>query len=578
MDYKGTNQIMKKTTFILNITLFTSLMSQCAYTAPISPGTSSIPTKENFSFAVFADPQAFRLKKGGDPNSKSQNGAEWHRINKNLVSAVNKVPDISFGIINGDITEFGRTSSWDAVSGIFDKLRFPYYFGLGNHDYQNNKNDCWTAYWFSMDGCAIDSVQKLIKHQAAIELSSRLNQSAFGSVIKKQQGITNFSSDMTADKGSLAYSWDYKHVHFVQLNLHPDYSVKLNSSLQKPKYDIIPSLTWLGDDLRKARFRGVSNVILNMHEEGDDFRRNSSDYARRQFQAIMLTYKPLAVFVGHTHMFDRDAHSNHPFYGNTPVYTTGAAFDGKFHQVNFNEVSRTLTIREMDGITGTPVELKTYTEKVPTPTPVCKMTGIFGYKGDIYMSPFMPAKAEWNLNQVLRSGNNVDASKSGSGYMRPWNAGNPYQMWAFERMYGNEMPEYNAWYLIRQRATGRVLDSNASGAVYTKPATANNYYQQWRPIKTERGEMMLVNRATNRVLDGNGNRLYTTPGYEMFNQYKAWKVSQGWTRKSPENVRFFKAKQADSWRKAYPSGANSNIYWQYLGEHNLLSPSPCIGW
>lgn len=90
--------------------------------------------------------------------------------------------------------------------------------------------------------------------------------------------------------------------------------------------------------------------------------------------------------------------------------------------------------------------------------------------------------------------------------------------------------------------------------------------------------MLLVNRATNRVLDGNGSLLYTNPGYEMFNQYKVWKVSHGWNRTAPANVRYFEAKTNDSWQEPNPSGKQSNSHWTYLGEHHLLSPSACTGW
>lgn len=150
-------------------------------------------------------------------------------------------------------------------------------------------------------------------------------------------------------------------------------------------------------------------------------------------------------------------------------------------------------------------------------------------------------------------------------------------MGGVEKVNAQKTPEYNSWYLIRQLATKRVLDSNAKGQVYTKVATKSNY-QQWRPIKTQRGEILLINRATNRFPDGDGNRLYTNAGHEESNHYKVWNVSQGWTRKRPENIRYFKAKTNDAWTQSYPSGKNSNASWDYLGENNMLLPSACIGW
>ena len=162
--------------------------------------------------------------------------------------------------------------------------------------------------------------------------------------------------------------------------------------------------------------------------------------------------------------------------------------------------------------------------------------------------------------------------------MKDWNAGNTYQLWSFEKAYGDSYPEYNSYYIIRQMATKKVLDSNAAGDVYTKEATPGNAYQQWWPIKTERGELLLVNRATNRLLDGNGSDLYTRLGYEMFNHYKVWQFSQGWNRTERGNSRYFKALLDDSWESELPVGNSSNAHWQYLGSQNLLAESPCIAW
>lgn len=548
--YFGKKYVM----FILPVVL-------CSFFMNKSHGTENPEAKSinSFTFAVTADPQAFRLMAGGDPNSKSQNGAEWNRINNNLVSALNATPDVSFGIINGDMTEFGRSNSWSAVFNVYSKLKFPYYFGLGNHDYQNNYADCFDLDWLSIDGCALRSVFNM--------------QTQF----KRYSGeLKNFSSDWTDERGSLAYSWDYKGVHFVQLQNHPNYKVRLNGTSGSVYYDIIPSLTWLSNDLRRARFRGVNDIILNFHEYRNDFESSSSDYARLQFQAIMLTYKPIAVFTGHNHAFFRNTHYNDRFYGNTTVYRTGASFNAKFHLVTYDDGK--LTVREMDGQTGKPVVLKTYTEERQAPAAICKLPGKEGKSGDIYISTFIPKYQHWNLRQILRTGNNVDANTAGSAYMRTWNEGNPYQIWGFEKAYGDGWPEFNSWYIIRQLATGKVLDSNSAGSVYTKDAKKGNAYQQWWPIKTERGELLLVNRATNRLLDGNGSSLYTKPGYEMFNQYKAWQLSHGWNRTQPENIRYFKALSDESWKHEYPNGNSSNTHWQYLSSHSLLSASPCIGW
>lgn len=519
-----------------------------------------------FTFVIMADPQAFRLmKKDGDPNSEKTNGEEWRRINKNLVSALNTITttdDISFGIINGDMTEFGRRDSWRAVFDGYNKLKFPYYFGLGNHDYQNNVGDCFELNWLSYDGCALNSAT------AMLDQFERYNTE-----------LQYFTFDFNYGKGSLAYSWDYNGVHFVQLQNHPNYEVDLKASLFRTSsyFELIPSLTWLSKDLREAKLRGIKDIILNFHQCRDDFQSSlNNDYnARRHFHSIMLTYKPLAVFAGHYHTFRMNTHDNDPIYGNTTVYTTGASFDAKFHLVTYDNGK--LTVKEMDGQTGQPVLLQTYTEESPV-TIVGKLPGEEGKSGDIYMSPFIPKGKLWNLRQIYKSGNNVDADRQGHTYMRHWNEGNTFQMWAFEKADGDIWPEFNSFYIIRQLATGRVLDSNSAGEVYTKESTEDNYFQHWYPIKIDGGNLLLVNRATHCLLDGNGSELYTKPGYEITNQYKVWQLSNGLDRTQPENTRYFKALSDDSWLHELPNGNRSNEYWEYLSSHSLFSASPCIGW
>ncbi|RQM40155.1 metallophosphoesterase [Erwinia psidii] len=265
----------------------------------------------SFDYAVLADPQGFRLMSGGDPNSESANGEEGKRINTNLVRSLNTsnaTTKLAFGIINGDITEFGRANSWKAFFRIYNNMNFSYLFGLGNHDYQSNAANCFDSNYMTIDGCAIRSVSNMVRQFYHYKNNIKLK---------------NFSADWTDGRGSMAYSWGYGGVHFVQLQNHPNYQVRLNGTGGNTCYDIIPSLTWLSDELRKARLRGIKNIILNMHEYRDHFTRSSNAYARQQFQAIMLTYKPLAVFVGHTHYFLRRTHTNDSFYGNTTVYTTG---------------------------------------------------------------------------------------------------------------------------------------------------------------------------------------------------------------------------------------------------------------
>ena len=50
------------------------------------------------------------------------------------VEDINTMPDISFVIISGDVTEFGSYEELQAAKSILDNLKVPYYATPGNHD------------------------------------------------------------------------------------------------------------------------------------------------------------------------------------------------------------------------------------------------------------------------------------------------------------------------------------------------------------------------------------------------------------------------------------------------------------
>lgn len=53
---------------------------------------------------------------------------------KALVAAVNKIPEVDFVVLAGDISDFGLSQELEWVSQIFAKLDAPYIGVIGNHD------------------------------------------------------------------------------------------------------------------------------------------------------------------------------------------------------------------------------------------------------------------------------------------------------------------------------------------------------------------------------------------------------------------------------------------------------------
>jgi len=514
-----------------------------------------------FTFAVMADPQAFRLSTGGDPNSESQNGPAWRAINNTLVTALNRVPGIEFGLVNGDITELGRNDSWNNFQSIYDRLYFPYYIGLGNHDYQNNVGDCREGIAApGANSCALNSIDRM--NNALYRYSSKLE--AFSQDWVQTGAITW--------QGSMSYSWDYKGVHFVQLQNFPSYHVELTA--WTGRYALVStSISWLREDLRLARLRGVKDIILNFHQDNDQFHAWSNYWLTTQFRAIIETFKPLVIFAAHRHNFEKQTYVNDSLFGNVTVYRTAAAHDARVHLVTYN--NGTLTIKEVDAKSGQIKELNTYKQGPQAAPPICRSPHKSGIPGTIYATQFMP-DSHWNIRQIT-SLNNVEADAKGEAFMSGWREGSSYQLWTFKKATADVL-EFNSWYVIKQTATERVLESNHNGSVYTSNYDSYNFYQHWRPVKTERGEIQWRNRMTGRFLQGNGKNLFTSYGYDTFEHAKVWQFVHGWYHFFPENSRFFMAKTYGAYDTPFPTGSNSDANWQYLGTLNVLAASPCIGW
>lgn len=57
-----------------------------------------------------------------------------YKDSKDLVDAINKLPEIDFVVLDGDISDFGLYQEMESVNQIFSKLNRPYIGVIGNHD------------------------------------------------------------------------------------------------------------------------------------------------------------------------------------------------------------------------------------------------------------------------------------------------------------------------------------------------------------------------------------------------------------------------------------------------------------
>lgn len=232
-------------------------------------------------------------------------------------------------MINGDMTAFGHGSERSTVQEILDRqLGGNYDYGLGNHDYQNNINDCA----FPENNCAAGSISDL-KDRYWGKVDN------FDLVLRDEGGRKTFY-------GSLAYSKDYGDVHLVQLNNEPTYSVRFSSGfpLFKTDYEISDSLDWLEKDLKVARDKNQI-IILNMHKPD---RWAGTREQMERFRMMIEKYAVTAVFAGHLHTDPGGYYRNSSSFGSVPVYLSGGASNQTYLIAEFAADRKTMDVHQVN--------------------------------------------------------------------------------------------------------------------------------------------------------------------------------------------------------------------------------------
>lgn len=296
---------------------------------------------ENYAVIVMSDPQPWRLDlAGNDPNNSQQSWESTVTKVRNSIQALHREKSFAFGIINGDLTEFGRRSQRESFRSLFapSPLGFNTYVGLGNHDYQNNVGDCAepSNSDYSMNACARGMV---------FDMHYR---------IEEYRGYAtsgNFEYDSTEYSGSKAYSWEYGNFHFVQLQNYPTYHVTLDH-WAAATIEVTSSLHWLERNLIRARNQN-KKIILNFHDGNQHFPNKSSQEELNLFKDWIEYYKVSAVFVGHTHNVGQDnRYGGSPIFGNIPVYNSGALFKGDYLLVEIKGTEFSISV--YNGLSGSP--------------------------------------------------------------------------------------------------------------------------------------------------------------------------------------------------------------------------------
>ena len=330
---------MKKNTILAILMagiLSISMPINATDTTNVERASNKVDKKEYIAL-IGADPQPWRLN-SGDPNSK-KNRDPWLEVNKKTSQAMRSHGGVYFYIVNGDLTEFGRSKTYKDYANVYKKNQVPVYEGLGNHDYANNVNDCYE------NSCAFGAVDRMAR-----EINNNYS-----------RRLVNFSHDMHRNSltgtisGSLAYSWDFGDIHYAQLQNYPTYHVRFYRA--STVVMIGQSLFWLEEDLKKANDRGKASII-NFHDGNDHFISGSTDAQKQKFKSLLSKYNVKAVFLGHTHVQSYCRYSDDNLYGDVPIYTAGALFKGDYYLIDVK--GKDVSVKAYNGSDGTPRLIKDY--------------------------------------------------------------------------------------------------------------------------------------------------------------------------------------------------------------------------
>ncbi|MED3096287.1 RICIN domain-containing protein, partial [Bacillus thuringiensis] len=217
----------------------------------------------------------------------------------NINSYTDTVPNASV-LINGDLTAFGHGWQWDKINELLRILKRPYYYGLGNHDIENNFNDCVN------NGCFKNSMENLIAHVQTRGIPS----TQFD--YRTQPGEPYLGIPVTKHQGSFAYAVNFGSICSIQLQNFPTMNKQTGPTITDfNEYHIFENFDWVRTQLETARINGKT-IIINVHKH---------QMLYDQYKNLFQQYGVAAIFAGHLH-------TNFGYqisYNNIPIFLSGGA-------------------------------------------------------------------------------------------------------------------------------------------------------------------------------------------------------------------------------------------------------------
>ncbi len=303
---------------------------------------------ENFSFIVASDIHVDRIQQvEGNENERKLAwllGAEltWESVlalagqaKTHSEQADGFFPDPpAFAFFNGDVTDCALPEEWQLLEKSFLSGPLPIFLGLGNHDYASQPKRCVRA-------------ARKLGSESFLAKGSLARMKELTKTYAARTGVKNFSLDLQSQagewRGSMAYSFDYGGVHFVELQYSPTYAARLKNAASN--YQIRPSSSWLERDLARAGARGLP-AILNLHD--------LNYLADEQVDRILAQYPPAAIFCGHSHRVQQGYYA--ALKKKIPVFDSGVFYRGYYFYIQLSP--KGIKVNYVRGNSGIPIIYK----------------------------------------------------------------------------------------------------------------------------------------------------------------------------------------------------------------------------
>jgi len=235
---------------------------------------------DKVKFAVISDPHiSIPQQKGVSDGYKL--GLKTQMLTENAVAEINKIPDLKFVLVAGDLTQDAEPWNIDALRRILDELKVPYFVTLGNHDLSRVPHE---------------------KKDQPITLSKYTVAGAFiGKSGGMVPGMTYYSHEVAKDLVLVTLDASRAQVFSPEAGLN-DFGGQID----------VGQMRWLEDTLKKNQKKTI--IILTHHSavpwcEGDKKNYNAWRWFwmenAEEVRALLKKYGVKLVFSGHRHISTR---------------------------------------------------------------------------------------------------------------------------------------------------------------------------------------------------------------------------------------------------------------------------------